>query len=143
MGEDSEPTAEQGGNPVGPPSHERILWLMAGLGLAGSIAGCVFSTLRLGLGILIGTALALVNYYWLKRSLRKIFSAAERGERPRMLAGKYFLRYVLLAAVVGVFYIGDWVSMIGLILGLGAFGFAVVADGLIRIFQGTPSEPRW
>ncbi len=140
MAEDFEPTVEEA-ETVGPPSHERILWLMAALGAGGSIAGAILYSFRFGFGILIGTGLAFANYYWLKRSLRKIFSAAERGERPRMLAGKYFLRYVVLAAVVGVFYIGNWVSMIGLILGLGAFGFAVVADGLIRIFQGSPSAP--
>ena len=141
MSEDFEPTDQAA--TVGPPSHERILWLMAALGVGGAIAGSIFGSFRFGLGILAGTGLAFANYYWLKRSLRKIFSAAERGERPRMLAGKYFLRYVVLAAVVGVFYIADWVSMIGLILGLGAFGFAVVGDGLIRIFQGSQSaSPR-
>jgi hypothetical protein len=141
MGEDFEPIADQADKPVGPPSHERILWLMATIGMGGAIIGSAFGSLRLGLGILIGTALAFANYYWLKSSLRRIFSAAERGDRPRMLGLKYFLRYVVLAAVVGVFYIADWVSMIGLILGLGAFGFAVVADGLIRIFQGPAAVP--
>jgi hypothetical protein len=140
MGEDSEPTADQA-EIIVPPSHERILWIMAGLGVGGAIAGAALASLKFGLGILIGTGLAFANYYWLKRSLRKIFSVAERGERPTMLAGKYFLRYIVLAAVVAVFYIADWVSMIGLILGLGAFGFAVVADGLIRIFQSAPSGP--
>lgn len=138
MSEEFEPTTDTA-QTVGPPSHERILWLMAALGVVGAIAGSAFGTWRLGFGILIGTVMAFANYYWLKSSLRKIFSAAERGERPRMLGLRYFLRYVVLAAIVAVFYIADWVSIIGLILGLGAFGFAVVADGLIRIFKGPES----
>ena len=135
MSEDFEPSADQTGNDVRPLSHRRILSIMAILGIGGGIAGFAFGSLSLGLGVLIGTALAFVNYYWLKSSLRKIFAAAETGERPRMLAGKYFLRYVILAIVVAVIYAADLVSIVGLILGLGAFGFSIVVEGLIRIFN--------
>ncbi len=134
MGEDFEPSAEQSEN-IRPVSHERILVIMAALGIIGGIAGFAFSSLRFGLGILVGTALAFVNYYWLKSSLRKIFSAAQHGERPRMLAGKYFLRYVVLAIVVAVIYAAGLLPIVAMILGLGAFGFAVVIEGLIRIFS--------
>ena len=132
MGEDIEPTAESM-EIVQPPSHERILWIMAVLGAAGGIAGFALESFSFGLGILIGTALAFVNYYWLKSSLRKIFSVAESGERPRMLAWKYFLRYIVLAAVVAIIYVTGWVPVVALILGLAGFGFAVVIEGLIRI----------
>ena len=134
MGEDFEPSADQSEN-IRPVSHERILLIMAALGILGGIAGFAFSSLRFGLGILVGTALAFVNYYWLKISLRKIFSAAQTGERPRMLAGKYFLRYVILAAVIAVIYAADLLPIVAVIAGLGAFAFAVVIEGLIRIFS--------
>ena len=140
MSEDFEPSAEEAGI-VRQPSHDRILVIMAVLGLAGGIAGFAFSSFRFGLGILIGTGLAFVNYYWLKSSLRKIFSAAESGERPRMLAGKYFLRYIILAAVVAMIYITDLLPIVALILGLAGFGFAVVIEGLIRMVSTTASEP--
>jgi hypothetical protein len=134
MGEDFEPSVDQAEN-IRPVSHERILLIMAILGLAGGIAGFAADSLRFGLGILVGTALAFLNYYWLKSSLRKIFAAAESGERQRMLAGKYFLRYVVLAIVVAVVYAADLLPIVALILGLGAFAFAVVIEGLIRIFS--------
>lgn len=132
MGDDIEPTAEAV-EIIQPPSHERILWIMAALGVGGGIAGFAFKSLNFGLGILIGTALAFVNYYWLKSSLRKIFGAAESGEKPRMLAGKYFLRYIVLAAVVAGIYVSGILPIVALILGLAAFGFAVVVEGFIRI----------
>ena len=132
MVDDFEPTADRAETSV-PPSHDRILWIMATLGPVGAIAGSAFGSFRFGLGILIGTALAFANYYWLKSSLRKIFSVAETGGKPRMLAGKYFLRYIVLGAVVSVIYFTGWVSIIGLILGLAAFGLAVVIEGLIRM----------
>ena len=121
---------------VRPVSHGRILWIMAAVGVGGAIAGTTFGSFRFGVGVLIGTALAFVNYFWLKRSLRKIFEAAESGEKPRMLAGKYFLRYLILAAVVAAIYASGLVPVVALILGLGAFGFAVVIEGLIRITLG-------
>jgi hypothetical protein len=134
MGEDIEPTAEAA-EIIRPPSHERILWLMAALGVAGGIAGFALISLGFGIGILLGTALAFVNYYWLKSSLRKIFGAAESGEKPRMLAGKYFVRYIVLAIVVAMIYITGVLPIVAVILGLAAFGFAVVVEGLIRIFE--------
>ena len=133
MDVDSEPSADQTES-IRPVSHGRILWLMAIIGIGGGIAGIAFSSFRFGLGIIIGTALAFANYYWLKSSLRKIFAAARSGERPRMLAAKYFLRYLVLAAVVAVIYASGLVPIVPLILGLGTFGFAVVIEGLIRIF---------
>jgi len=118
-------------------SHGRILRLMGVLGLAGSVAGTVFAGLYFGLGVLAGSVLAFVNYYWLKFSLRKVFDLArETGQKPRLLGLKFFGRYVVLAAVVALLYATDAVSVIGLILGMGSFGFAVVLEGMIRIFSG-------
>jgi hypothetical protein len=133
MGEDIEPTAQHA-EIVTPPSHERILWIMAMLGVAGGIAGSVFKSFSFGLGILIGVALAFVNYYWLKRSLRKIFGAAESGERPSGLIGTYFVRYIALALVVAVVYITGLLPIVAVIIGLAAFGFAVLIEGFIRLF---------
>lgn len=133
MGEDFEPSAGETES-VRPISNRRILWLMAVIGVVGGIAGFALSSFRFGLGVLLGTALAFINYFWLRSSLRKIFDAARAGGRPRMLAGKYFLRYVVLAAVVAVIYAADLVPVVALILGLAAFGFAIVAEGVTRIF---------
>jgi hypothetical protein len=141
MGEDIEPTAESA-ETTQPPTHERILWIMAFLGLAGGIAGSVFESFAFGLGIVIGTGLAFANYYWLKSSLRKIFDAARSGERPRMLAGKYFLRYIVLGGVVAVIYAAGLVPIIALIIGMAGFGFAVVIEGIIRMISTAGAEPK-
>ncbi len=141
MGDDIEPTAEAV-DTVQPLSHERILWIMAVLGIGGGLAGFAFRSFGFGLGILIGTALAFVNYYWLKSSLRKIFAAAESGEKPRMLAGKYFVRYIILAVVVAIIYVTGIVPIVPVILGLAGFGFAVVVEGFIRMFHGAEARTK-
>jgi len=136
MSDEIEPSAPAQSD-VKPLSHGRILKLMGILGLAGTVIGTVFAGLYFGLGVLAGSVLAFVNYYWLKFSLKKVFDlASETGQKPRMLGLKFFGRYVVLAAVVALLYATDSVSIIGLILGLGGFGFAVVLEGMIRIFSG-------
>ena len=124
-----------------PLSHTRILVIMAVTGLAGSILGSALVSVSLGAGVFIGSVLAFINYYWLKVSLRKIFDlAAETGERPRLLALKYFARYLVLGTVVAILYTTGAVSIIGVILGMGSFGFAVVIEGILRIFSNPVSE---
>lgn len=140
MSDEIEPvvTEEQA---IVPLSHRRILVIMAVIGLAGSIAGAAFVTLSFGAGVLIGSFLAFVNYYWLKVSLKKIFDlAAETGERPRLLALKYFARYIVLGSIVAILYATGTVSIAGVILGMGGFGFAVVIEGILRIFSNPVSE---
>lgn len=136
MSDDTEPSAPPQ-NDLKPLSHGRILKLMGVLGLAGSVLGSMFISLYFGLGVLAGSALAFANYYWLKFSLRKVFDLArETGQKPRLLGLKFFGRYVVLAVIVAVLYATDAVSIIGLILGMGSFGFAVVLEGIFRIFSG-------
>lgn len=116
-----------------PLQHSRILVILAVLGILGTVAGIAFHSTRFGLGILVGSALAFANYYWLKRSLKSIFAAAADGEKPRMLAGSYFLRYIILGLVIAIIYAGDLLPIVPVILGMGGFGFAVIVEAFLRI----------
>ena len=124
-----------------PLSHRRILVIMAVIGLAGSIAGAGLVSVSFGAGVFIGSVLGFVNYFWLKVSLKKIFDkAAETGERQRLLALRYFARYIVLGTIVAAIYATAVVSIVGVILGMGGFGFAVVIEGILRIFSSPVSE---
>ncbi|MDQ3220225.1 MAG: ATP synthase subunit I [Acidobacteriota bacterium] len=138
MSDDTEPAESQN---IMPLSHRRILVIMALLGLLGSIAGFAFVSATFGFGVLIGSILAFINYYWLKGSLKRIFDDAAEGEKPKLLALRYFTRYLVLGAIIAVIYATGAVSIVGVILGMAGFGFAVVVDGFIRIFSGIMSEP--
>lgn len=140
MGDDRVPATSDEGVTRPAPQHGRILLLMAAVGLAGAISGAVFVSAMFGVGVLFGTFLAFVNYYWLKRSLRKIFSAAAEGRKPRMLAAGYFLRYLMLGLVVAVVYFSSAVPIAALVLGMAGFGFAVVLEGFLKLFSGIFSE---
>ena len=125
---------------VMPPSHDRILVIMAVLGVLGTIGGIVFHSISFGIGILLGVALAFGNYYWLRYSLKKVFAEAAEGEKPRISAIRYILRYFTLAAVIAIVFAVGALPVVPVILGMGGFGFAVVVDGIIRIFQSAEAR---
>lgn len=126
---------------VMPPSHTRILVIMAVLGLLGGIAGVIFGTVGFGLGIIFGTALAFGNYYWLKASLKRVFAEAAAGEKPKISALRYLTRYLALGIVIAIVFASDILPIVPVILGLAAFGFATVVEGFIRIFTGLTAGP--
>ncbi len=125
---------------VMPPSHSRILVIMAVLGVLGAVVGGVLISPSFGLGILFGIGLSFVNYYWLKHSLQRVFNEAVEGEKAKVSALRYILRYVTLAAITAVGFVTDVLPVVAVILGLGTFGFAVVVDGTIRIFSGSAAS---
>ena len=135
MSEDSEQITDEQPEAVQTLSHKRILTLMALAALLGAIAGFIFDGLSFGIGVLIGGALSLVNYYWLKRSLKVVFDKAIEGEQPQFLAGKYFLRYLTFAVVLAIVYLTKAVPIIAVLLGLASFALAIIFEAIIRLFN--------
>jgi hypothetical protein len=119
-----------------PPSHGRILVIMAVLGIVAALAAAIFGSGRFAIGLLLGTALAFGNYFWLKASLKRIFAEAAEGQKPKVSAIRYLSRYLAIGVLIAVIFVSDVVPIIAVILGLTAFGFATVVEGLIRIFSG-------
>jgi len=135
MSEDFEQITEEQPEAVQTLSHRRILILMAFAGLLGSIAGFIFGGQSFGIGVLIGGALSLVNYYWLKRSLKTVFEAAVEDGQPQFLAGKYILRYLVFGTILTIVYLTDAVPVIAVLLGLASFAVAIIFEAIIRLFN--------
>lgn len=119
---------------LAPLSHRRILSIMAAIVLTGSFLSFLYVSLSFGFGFLIGGGLSFVNYYWLKFSLKAVFDRVVSEENPRFSATRYFLRYFVLGLVMTVVYFTHIVSFTAVILGLLSFAFAILIEGLIRIF---------
>ena len=133
MSEDSEPAGDDQ-QLTTPPRNERLLVILAVLSIGGSIAGAAAVSARFGLAVLIGCVLAFVNYYWMQRSLKKIFGEVREGEKPRFLGAGYFIRYLVLGCVVAFFYVSDLLPISGILIGMAGFGFAVLVEGILRVF---------
>lgn len=116
-------------------SHTRILWIMGLVVVFSAVLGVIFESLIFGIGILVGGILSFVNYYWLKRSLKSIFSVAKSGIKPNLFTGSYILRYMIFGIVLALIYLTKTVSIVAVILGLSSFAIAVMLEGILRIFS--------
>lgn len=134
MNEDLEPAGE-GQQLTTPPRNERILAILAVLSVGGSIAGAAAVSARFGLAVLVGCVFAFVNYYWMQHSLKKIFSSAAEGEKPRFLGAGYFIRYLVLGTLVAFIYTLDLLPISGLLVGMAGFGFAILVEGFLRVIK--------
>lgn len=133
MRDDFEPLTTEG--PLPPElSHRRLLLLMVGVIAAGSLAGTIFGSGRFGAGVLVGGIMSFANYFWQRNSTKAIFDGAVRGEVPALLAVRYILRYAVIGLVVWGIYATEAFAIVAVVLGLAAFAFAVVIEGLIGIF---------
>ena len=139
MGDDSEPLTNDG-RPLAAISHRRILYLMAGVIVVGTIAGFAFISAKAGFGVFAGGILAYANYFCQKHSLKAIFDRAVDGKKTPFLALRYILRYVVLGAALMVIYLSQTVSIFAVIFGLSSFAIAVVIEGLISIFSSSDTQ---
>ena len=123
--------------PQPPPiSHRRILWTMALVAVAGSLAGFLLVSQQFGVGVILGGILSFINYYWMKVSLKRLFdNAVAHGEKPRFLAVKYFARYATLGAILTVVFLTETIPVVAVIAGLASFAGAIMIEGFIRLFS--------
>lgn len=127
------PAPEQEPDFAQPISHKRILLVMAAVVAIGALLGLVFISVRFGLGVFIGGSLSLVNYYWLKKSLKGVFEQTASDAPPRFLATRYFLRYLVFGAILAIVYLTKAVPVVAVILGLASFALAIIVEAFIRI----------
>ena len=123
--------------PQPPPiSHRRILWTMALVAVAGSLAGFLLVSRQFGVGVILGGILSFINYYWMKVSLKRLFdNAIAHGEKPRFLAVRYFARYATLGAILTVVFLTETIPVVAVIAGLASFAGAIMIEGFIRLFS--------
>jgi len=124
------------------PTNTRILLIMAIFGLVAGIASAVVISFRFGIGLLFGTVIAFVNYFWLRRALVRAFDFKGGNERSRFAGSGYFIRYLVIGGIFAMVYALDLVPISAVLLGSAAFAFALVADGTIRLVTAVSSGPK-
>lgn len=91
------------------------------------VAAAVFADLKFMLGLLVGGALALLNYRWLHSSLRAILSTGSRKAPPGTTL-KFIFRWVVVGAVVYAASLTGVVNEIAVLAGLFAPAVAVMVE---------------
>ena len=134
MSDDSASPAPEGQN-IAQFSQRRILWAMAAVAVLAGLWSFYFVSPEFGTGVLLGGALALVNYYWLKVSLKRVFDRmAGGGEQPKFLAAKYLLRYAVFISILVIVFLTKVLPIIAVLLGLASFAVAIIVEALILLF---------
>ena len=109
--------------------------MMAALVVLGTVLGLILGGTGFGSGVLFGGILSFMNYLWLDRSTRGMLGEPTPMATTGILAMKYFLRYAAILAVLVLIFWTDVLPVTAVILGLSAFAFAVVAEGMKSIFS--------
>lgn len=116
-------------------AERRIEWLTLGIGAVAALySGWRWSWAH-AVGILAGTALAWINYRWLKQgldALARLSTAQEGAEKvrvPKRVYAKFIGRYALIIVVVCAIFFGSLLPAISVLGGL----FTLVAAALLGI----------
>ena len=97
-------------------------WIIMGILLMLSF---FFMPYRFTLGMVLGGFISIVNFHWLDRDLRKVFSRlSERAGSFVMV--KYFIRITVTAVVLYFIISADIVDIIGLLIGLSTVVITMV-----------------
>ena len=118
------------------PQHEvterriaQLTWVVG----AATAAGAVFLyPWRVGAGVLIGAAMAWLNFRWLERAMDAVTRASTaQADSPQahVPVGSYlalFARYLLLAAAVYVIFSRLRISVLSMLVGMCALGAAAM-----------------
>ena len=137
-GADSARPGEPGhAGPVGedPRAAEHRIFrgtLLAALAAA-AVSACV-APWRVTAGLSLGGALALFNQHWLRSSVEAVFEGAHAGRPPKMRAARYFLRYLVVAAIVYAAFRAGLVSLGATFAGLLAVVAGLLAEGFRQLY---------
>jgi small-conductance mechanosensitive channel len=127
--------------PAGAGTERRIAWLTLLLGFAAAVSAVLLRRWAWAAGLAVGTALAWLNFRWLRRGLDGLVTAstAQSGaEKPRVPAITYalmILRYGLIALAVYVIFELLKVPLLSMVLGLCALGAAAIAASVYEILR--------
>jgi small-conductance mechanosensitive channel len=127
---------------VGENVIRRILWLTPTIGIAASGAALLLRREDWAGGLLVGTALAWLNFRWLGRGLRTFLAdvagTPELAARPTT-ARTYFaalFRYVLIGVGVYVIFTYLHFPLVSIVTGLCALGAATLTASLWEVVFG-------
>jgi len=122
-------------------TEERIGWLTLVLGAAGALAATLAASWRWGAGVMVGAALAWLNFRWLGGGLDalKQVSVAQAGAAKARVPAwtwiKFAGRYALIVLCVYVIFVGFRVPIVSMLAGLCALGAATIAASLYEVVR--------
>jgi ATP synthase I chain len=88
---------------------------------------------RVTSGLLLGGALSLLNFHWLRTSIAAVFKVGT-GERPRVKISRYVLRYFVVGVTAFTAYQLRLVSLPAMFAGLCSFVPALFVEAFRQFY---------
>ena len=89
---------------------------------------------RVTSGLLVGGLLALFSHSWLKNSAAAAIRLSTTGGAPEFRIAQFFLRYVVITAVIFTLYTLDLISLPTVLVGLSSFVVALLVEALREFY---------
>jgi ATP synthase I subunit len=108
---------------------------MLAVAALGMVATGVTQGLGFALGLSLGAALAILNYYWLHQAIEALMGRGQ-ARVPRLVLAKVVIRYPAAIAVLYLLYKSGWFSFPAILAGLFVPVAAVLVEGIVQICRG-------
>lgn len=115
-----------------PIAMERRIFL--GMWLTVSVAvltSMLFWPWRVTTGLLLGGALSLLNYHWLRTSIAAALGNSSGA--PQIRLARFVLRYFVVTSIIVAAYLLDVVSLIATLAGLCSFVVAALVEAIMQV----------
>jgi len=98
------------------------------------IAGFALFSAKIGLGILAGGIIAIINFIWMRNVLQRILGLLPA--KPNLYAQMRFIaRITVMGVVLYLLITSGWFSLIGLLTGLSVIVANIIALSLYRALR--------
>jgi ATP synthase I chain len=98
------------------------------------VAGFAFFSAKIGLGILAGGIIAIINFIWMRNVLQRILGLLPA--KPNLYAQMRFIaRITVMAVVLYLLITSGWFSLAGLLIGLSVIVANIIALSLYRALR--------
>ncbi len=113
-------------------------WMVLCGGTA-TIAALLWGQARFAGGLALGSALGILNYFWLHQAVDALMNAGQ-SRVSRLMVAKILARYPLALGAVMVFYWTGWLPFLGILAGLFVPAAGVLIEAIVQLREGFRTE---
>lgn len=97
------------------------------------LGGLIFRSFHVILGLILGSLIVVLNFFWLTRLVRNAFQKKKRPSKVFFV--KFGLKFFLLLAIVGLVIYFTPVNPFAFLVGLSVSVFGIITDGVIGMLK--------
>ena len=98
------------------------------------IPALIFTPFKFALGILLGGFISIINFYWMERGLRGLFTDTSKNVKGPVMV-KYYIRLALTAVILYFLIANDTVNVVGLLIGLSVVVINIIVTLVITFLR--------